>query len=59
MVNGSSRNVYLIHQNLTHLYGDYLERAVMVAGGPGAGRQGPAPSHPHLPPVRRRPPQPP
>jgi hypothetical protein len=35
MPNGTGRNVYLIRQNLDHLYGEYLVSAVVIAPGPG------------------------
>ena|SRR5437660_7373063 len=35
MPTGTGRNVYLIRQNLDHLYGEYLVAAVVIATGPG------------------------
>lgn len=35
MPNGARRNVYLIRQDLTHLLGQYLVNAVVIAPGPG------------------------
>jgi hypothetical protein len=35
MPGGTGRNVYLIRQNLDHLDGEYLDRAVVIAAGPG------------------------
>jgi hypothetical protein len=40
MPNGTGRNVYLIRQNLDHLYGEYLVRAVVLAPGPGRAVKG-------------------
>jgi hypothetical protein len=35
MPTGKGRNVYLIRQDLDHLYGEYLVAAVVIAPGPG------------------------
>jgi hypothetical protein len=35
MPGGTDRNVYLIRQNLNHLDGEHLVRAVVIAPGPG------------------------
>jgi hypothetical protein len=35
MADGTGRSVYLIRQNIDHLYGAYLARAVIIAPGPG------------------------
>jgi hypothetical protein len=35
MSNGTGRSVYLIRQDVNHLYGEYLVRAVVIAPGPG------------------------
>ena len=35
MPNNATRNVYLIRQDLSHLFGEYLDTAVVIAPGPG------------------------
>jgi hypothetical protein len=35
MANGTGRSVYLVRQNIDHLFGEYLVRAVVIAPGPG------------------------
>jgi hypothetical protein len=35
MSNDTTRNVYLIRQDIDHLFGEYLVRAVVLAAGPG------------------------